>query len=124
MEAGQAAHDAGMAVIVGAPNIVAGRSHIDNVSGSDLAAKGLVDVVCSDYIPASLLHALWALTRSPVGLDLPRAIAMGSKRPAELFGFTDRGEIAIGQRADLIRVRDRAGVPVVGGTWVLGRAVL
>lgn len=124
MEAAQAARAAGMTIIAGSPNIVAGRSHIGNVSGRDLAAEDLIDVICSDYIPASLLHALWTLKTEPFGLRLPQAVALGSSRPAGLFGFTDRGEIALGRRADLIRVREHDGAPVVRNVWVEGRHAL
>lgn len=122
-ESADAAHTAGLAIITGAPNIVAGRSHIGNVSAVELAENGLIDVVCSDYIPASLLHGLWRLTREPVGMSLPAAIALGSSRPAVMFGFADRGRIAEGCRADLIRVAVHQDTPVVRGTWVEGRPV-
>ncbi len=124
MEAARAARAAGMDIIIGSPNMVAGRSHIGNVSARDLAAERLIDVVCSDYIPASLLHALWLLQSDPFGFSLPRAIALGSRRPAELFGLGDRGEIAPDRRADLIRVREYKGAPVVRNVWVEGRPVL
>lgn len=124
LESARAARQAGMATIIGAPNIVAGRSHIGNVSGRLLAEEGLVDIVCSDYIPSSLLHALWRLAADPNGPGLAAAIAMGSKRPAELFGLHDRGEVAIGRRADLLRVAEIDGTPVVRNVWVSGDRVL
>lgn len=122
--AARAARAAGMTIIAGAPNIVFGRSHIGNVSGRDLAGEGLIDVVCSDYVPASLLHGLWTLTREPIGLSLPDAIAMGSRRPATLFGLGDRGALAPGLRADIIRVSEINGAPFVRSVWVGGRCVL
>ncbi|MGV6871905.1 alpha-D-ribose 1-methylphosphonate 5-triphosphate diphosphatase [Pseudochelatococcus sp. B33] len=124
IDSARAAGAAGMAIITGSPNIVAGRSHAGNVSGRDLAAEGLVDIVCSDYIPASLLHALWVLTADSIGLGLPKAIAMGTKRPAELFGLSDRGEIAPGLRGDLVRVNERDDTPIIRNVWVAGRQVL
>lgn len=123
LEAARAAGAAGMKVIVGSPNVVAGQSHIGNASVRDLVAEGLVDILSSDYVPASLLHAVWRLTRDPVGLDLPQAAAMATARPAEVFGLSDRGEIAPGKRADLIRVREHDGQPVVLSVWVKGRKV-
>ena len=124
MESGRAAKAAGLSVIVGSPNVVLGRSHGTNVSVRDLAAEGLVDVLCSDYVPASMLHAVWQLTQAPLDVPLPQATAMASARPAELFGLSDRGEIAIGKRADLIRVREHQGKPVVHGVWVGGARVV
>lgn len=123
LESARAARAAGMSVIAGSPNAVLGRSHGTNVSVRDLVAEGLVDVLCSDYVPASMLHAVWLLTEPPLDLPLPQATAMASARPAELFGLADRGEIAPGKRADLIRVRAHQGRPVVFAVWIGGTRV-
>ena len=124
MESGRAAKAAGLSVIVGSPNVVLGRSHGTNVSVRDLVAEGLVDVLCSDYVPASMLHAVWQLTQAPLDVSLPRATSMASARPAELFGLSDRGEIAIGKRADIIRVGEHQRKPVVHAVWVNGTRVV
>ena len=42
---------------MGAPNIVRGGSHSGNVAASELAQLGLLDILSSDYYPASLLDA-------------------------------------------------------------------
>lgn len=123
LEAAKAARAAGMTIIVGGPNLVAGRSHIGNVSVRELARDGLIDIISSDYIPASLLRAIWYLAAQSDGLSLAEAVLFGSLRPAETFGLSDRGEIAVGKRADLIRVADRSG-PVVRAVWTAGRPVL
>lgn len=124
MESAVAARAANMTTIIGGPNVVAGRSHAGNVSGLELAEKGLVDVLCSDYIPSSILYAIWRLVSEDNGIDLPAATAMGSKRPAELFGLDDRGELAPGRRADLLRVTEVNGAPIVRNVWVEGELVL
>lgn len=123
LEAAKAARAAGMTIIVGGPNLVAGRSHIGNVSVRELARDGLIDVISSDYIPASILRAIWHLAGQSEGPTLAEAVALGSLRPAETFGLADRGEIATGKRADLIRVADRAG-PIVRAVWTAGRQAL
>ncbi|MCP3418659.1 alpha-D-ribose 1-methylphosphonate 5-triphosphate diphosphatase [Bradyrhizobium brasilense] len=123
MEAAKAARAAGMTIIVGGPNLVAGRSHVGNVSVRELARNGLVDIISSDYIPASILRAIWELAGQSDGPTLAEAVALGSLRPAETFGLADRGEIALGKRADLIRVTDRSG-PIVREVWSAGRQVL
>ncbi len=74
IEAAEAAHAAGMGIVMGAPNLVLGGSHSGNVSAGDLAARGLLDVFSSDYVPASLLQAVFLLHRT-AGLDLPAAVA-------------------------------------------------
>jgi len=123
LESASAARAAKMTTIIGGPNIVAGRSHIGNVSGKLLAEEGLIDIICSDYIPSSILHAIWRLVENG-DAKLPAAVAMGSKRPAELFGLSDRGEIATGRRADLLRITEVNGAPIVRNVWVEGAQIL
>ena len=46
-----------------------------------------------------------------------------TKTPAEAVGLADRGEIAVGKRADLIRVHVAGDVPAVRSVWRGGRRV-
>ncbi|MEZ5741471.1 MAG: amidohydrolase family protein [Burkholderiaceae bacterium] len=112
----------GMATVAGAPNVVRGGSHSGNVSATELARQGLLDVLSSDYVPASLINAAWLLHRQ-AGFSLPAAIASVSLRPARATGLTDRGEIAAGQRADLARIHPVANQPAVREVWVAGKRV-
>ena len=77
----------------------------------------------SDYMPASLLIAALRLPEAVPGVELAAAVRMVSKTPAEAVGLDDRGEIAIGKRADLIRVRVAGDVPVVRSAWRCGTRV-
>jgi alpha-D-ribose 1-methylphosphonate 5-triphosphate diphosphatase len=120
MDAACASHAAGIAVLMGAPNIVRGRSHSGNIAAGDLAAAGVLDVLSSDYVPISLIHAPFILADR---IGLPRAIAMVTATPARSVGLADRGRIAAGLRADLVRVHRQAGVPVVRAVWREGRRV-
>jgi len=122
LEAAAAAREHGMTTIAGAPNLVRGQSHSGNIAAIDLAREGLLDALSSDYVPASLLQAAFAL-RERIDLPLPAAIATVSRNPARMVGLEDRGEIAEGRRADLIRVRLIDGLPVVRGVWREGRRV-
>src|SRR5262252_2799672 len=117
IEAAQALHQGGVRVLMGAPNLVRGGSHAGNVATADLARIGALDVLSSDYVPASLLMAALALPEAVPEIALPAAVRMVSKTPAEAVGLTDRGEIALGKRADLIRVRVAGGVPAVRSAW-------
>jgi alpha-D-ribose 1-methylphosphonate 5-triphosphate diphosphatase len=119
--AAQTAHDAGIRVLMGAPNLVRGGSHSGNVAAAELAQAGILDVLSSDYVPVSLLHGAFILSRE--ALDLPAAIATVSAVPAEVVGLNDRGEIALGRRADLVRVHDSGELPVVRAVWREGRRV-
>ncbi|MBZ0229768.1 MAG: alpha-D-ribose 1-methylphosphonate 5-triphosphate diphosphatase, partial [Bauldia sp.] len=123
VEAAAASHAAGMKVLMGAPNIVRGGSHSGNVSARTLAENGLLDVLSSDYLPFSLLHAAFLMAETLDGMSLPQAIATVSLNPAEAAGLTDRGAIEAGRRADLVQVRFDGDVPVVRGVWRQGRRV-
>jgi alpha-D-ribose 1-methylphosphonate 5-triphosphate diphosphatase len=113
-----AAKAAGLKIITGAPNIISGRSHAGNVSARELLQERAVAVLCSDYVPAALLHALFKIAADPaLDIALPDAVAMATAAPADLFGLSDRGRIEVGRRADLIRVRVVDGTPVVMQTW-------
>ncbi|GAB6051927.1 alpha-D-ribose 1-methylphosphonate 5-triphosphate diphosphatase [Magnetospira thiophila] len=123
VEAARAAHQAGLHVLMGGPNIVRGGSHSGNVSARDLAAAGILDVISSDYVPHSLLHGAMLLFDDMEAITLPQAIAMITRHPAESVGLTDRGEIAIGKRADLVHVHHSLHHPVVRAAWSQGRRI-
>jgi alpha-D-ribose 1-methylphosphonate 5-triphosphate diphosphatase len=91
--AAEAAHRIGMAVVMGAPNLVRGGSHSGNISAAALAQYGVLDILSSDYVPCSLLHSAFLL-HVQLGLPLPEAVAKVSLNPARALGLGDRGEIA------------------------------
>ena len=124
IEAARASHEAGLSVLMGAPNIVRGKSHSGNVSARELASNGILDVLSSDYVPLSLIHAPFLLAEGDEGVELPEAIAMVTATPARTVGLDDRGAIRPGLRADLVRVRHATGVPVVRSVWREGRRVI
>ena len=121
MEAADACHDHGIRTIMGAPNLIRGGSHSGNVAALDLARAGRLDILSSDYVPATLLAG--ALRLAALWDDLPRAMATVTANPAEAAGLGDRGRLAPGLRADLIRFAMREGTPVLRETWVRGRRV-
>jgi alpha-D-ribose 1-methylphosphonate 5-triphosphate diphosphatase len=121
VEAAQACRAADIAVIMGAPNLVRGGSHSGNVSAGDLAELGLLDIISSDYVPSALLLAAVQLGQR-YG-DMARGMATVTRTPARAAGLLDRGEVALGQRADLIRFAIRGAVPVLRGVLVQGARV-
>jgi alpha-D-ribose 1-methylphosphonate 5-triphosphate diphosphatase len=125
-EAARASHQAGMSVLMGAPNIVRGKSHSGNISARELASLGILDVLSSDYVPLSLMHAPFILADedSEDAISLPKAVAMVSATPARTVGLDDRGRIALGLRADLVRIDRRRDVPVVRSVWREGQRVI
>ncbi len=123
LEAAHALHAAGISVLMGAPNLVRGSSHSGNVGTAELARAGLLDVMSSDYMPASLLMAAFHLPRAVPAIDLPQAVRTVTAAPAAAVGLDDRGEIARGKRADLVRVRVSRDIPVVRSVWRGGQRV-
>ena len=64
-------------------------------------------VVGTDTLAGSVI-ALDAAVRNVVvaGIPLPAAVAAAGRNPLALLGITDRGRIAVGQRADLVELDD------------------
>jgi alpha-D-ribose 1-methylphosphonate 5-triphosphate diphosphatase len=122
-EAADALHAAGVRVLMGAPNLVRGGSHAGNIATADLGRAGVLDILSSDYVPASLLMAALHLPQAAPNMTLPAAIRTVTKTPAEAVGLNDRGEIAPGKRADVIRVRVVHDVPAVRSVWCRGQRV-
>jgi len=117
-EAAEAAHAAGDAVIMGAPNVVRGGSHNGNLSALDLISMGLCHALASDYHYPSPRRAALMLARSGL-VDLAGAWALVSSGPAQVLGLTDRGTLAPGKRADIVILNQATGR--VAATFAAGR---
>ncbi|HEY4200429.1 MAG TPA: alpha-D-ribose 1-methylphosphonate 5-triphosphate diphosphatase [Devosiaceae bacterium] len=116
------ANNRGMKVVMGAPNVVRGGSHSGNVSAIDLMRRGFLDGLSSDYVPSSLMQAVFFLNRTE-NIELPKVVSLVSANPAKMVGLDDRGALEVGKRADFSRVRVIDDVPVVMGVWREGRRV-
>lgn len=113
-------------VLMGAPNVVRGGSQAGNVSALDMIAEGTCEALVSDYHLPSLTLAAWTLVDRGL-MDLPRAWAMISSRPAEILRLADRGRLDPGKRADLVIVNAatrEVEATITGGrlTWLSGEA--
>lgn len=123
LEAAQGCRRLGMSVLMGAPNIVRGGSHSGNIAAARLAEEGLLDILSSDYYPASLLQAAFTLgaqleaAGGSTGAGLARAVSTVSLAPARSAGLYDRGEIRVGLRADLIHARAAGTLPIIEQVW-------
>ncbi len=122
LETARHAIDQGMSTIMGAPNILRGKSQSGSMKAQDAIEHGVASCLCSDYAPASLLTALFVLVQRGV-LSLPAAVKLVCLNPANALSLDDRGEIAVGKRADLIGVDFVGDYPQVGHAWVNGRLV-
>ncbi|MFC3079712.1 alpha-D-ribose 1-methylphosphonate 5-triphosphate diphosphatase [Phenylobacterium terrae] len=123
LEAARCARSFGMAICMGGPNFVRGASHSGNLSAREAAEADLLDILASDYVPLSMLRSAFMLI-DLFGWAPEKAIATVTSGPARACGLADRGEIAPGQRADLVRVSRRGdGWPVPLEVWREGRRV-
>lgn len=116
VEAARAARERDLPTVMGAPNVLRGRSHSGNVGAEELVHLGLCSALASDYLPSSLLAAAFQLAGRGA-TSLPAAVALVTSGPAEVVGLADRGRIEVGQRADLLLVDD-------DGAWPTLRAVM
>jgi alpha-D-ribose 1-methylphosphonate 5-triphosphate diphosphatase len=131
--AASAAGKHGQHIVMGAPNIVRGGSQSGNVAAAELLGLGLLHVLSSDYVPSSPLQAVFQLAADGA-FGLADGVRLISGNPARAVGLDDRGEIAIGKRADLVRVQPHdlpaterhplgRRVPVVRGVYRQGTRV-
>ena len=110
----------GMAICMGGPNFVRGGSHSGNLSARECAEHDVLDILASDYVPLSMLRSAFMLI-DDMGWTPQKALATVAANPARSLGLNDRGEIAPGQRADMVRVARRsAGWPVPTEVWLRG----
>lgn len=125
LEAARTAVDCGMMTAMGAPNAMRGQSYSGNLSAREAHAAGLLSILAADYHPAALLPAIRILSQTdPAGLA--GAARLATANPARALGLTDRGEIAVGKRADLVVAdsRDRIALTLLRGEVVFSNGTL
>ncbi|OQX87111.1 MAG: alpha-D-ribose 1-methylphosphonate 5-triphosphate diphosphatase [Candidatus Omnitrophica bacterium 4484_70.2] len=111
-----------MYVVVGAPNVVRGKSSCGNVSALYLIKEKAADIICSDYHLPSMLYAVVKLYQEGI-LKLPEAVNMVTLKPAEAVGLKDRGAILPGKIADIVIFKLRNNLPEVNKVFIKGRCV-
>ena len=121
LEAATACRAQDQYIVMGAPNIIRGGSHFGNIAAQELLNGGLLDILSSDYVPASLLNA--AVTLGMLMNDIAAGIRKVTAVPADAAGFDDRGRIAFEKRADLVRFAVHDGLPMISSVWVRGTRV-
>ncbi len=118
----QAAVKEGQYVVAGAPNIVNEESGNGDMGVIDEIKDGFVNILCSDYVPSSIIHAIFILHYKH-GIKINDAVNMATINPAKAAGINDSfGSIECGKHADLILVGDR--IPFVDQMFVNGKRVL
>jgi alpha-D-ribose 1-methylphosphonate 5-triphosphate diphosphatase len=121
LEAAIAARECGLHVAMGAPNVLRGGSHSGNLAAIDGIRSGAVDVLATDYHPASPVLAAFKLAHDQE-LELFEAVKLISENAAKSVGLHDRGRLEVGLRADITLVEDLS-VPRVRATFREGRAI-
>ncbi len=120
LEAAQEAHRQGLQVLMGAPNLILGGSHSGNVSALELIEHGLVDILSSDYVPQSLVPALFIIAQQRE-IPLHQVIPLCTLNPAKAIGLDgDRGSLAVGKRADFLTVCHDGVVPRITAVFRQG----
>lgn len=122
MAAATAAREGGDWIIFGAPNAARGGSHLGSPGAGEMIERGLCDILASDYFYPAMLTAVAKLKADGKG-TLPDLWKLVATNPARACGLTDRGEIAPGQRADLVLLDwPEGGTPAPRRTLVAGRS--
>ena len=123
LEAAEEAHAHGLQVLMGAPNLILGQSHSGNVSAMELVEQDLVDIISSDYVPQSLLAAMFVIAQQRQK-PLYQAMQPFTINPAKAIGLaSDRGSLEVGKRADLITLHYDGDVPRLTSVIRQGRRV-
>lgn len=116
-----AAREAGDPIVLGAPNAMRGGSHLGSPGAAEMIARGLCDILASDYYYPAMLGAIVRLHSDRVA-PLPALWKLVTTNPAAAMGLSDRGRIAPGLRADLVLLDWPDGhAPAPLRTWVAGR---
>jgi len=109
-------------IVLGCPNVVRGGSHLgpQGISAAAEIAEGRGDILCSDYYYPALAQAPFILADKSIA-DFTAAWRLVSTNPARAVGLGDRGEIAPGQRADIVILdKPETGPATIAATLVAG----
>ncbi len=121
LQTAEAAINHNMHVCVGAPNVLRGGSQGNNMSAREAISRGYASIICSDYIPSSILYSVFLLGRSS---DLSHVVKLVSLNPARAVGLNEVGSIEEGKEASLILLDEKDGLVKLISCYVEGSQVL
>ncbi|KKB38045.1 phosphonate metabolism protein PhnM [Bacillus thermotolerans] len=124
MEIAKKAKELGMYTIAGAPNVLLGGSHSGNLSAAEAIREQAIDVLCSDYYPAAMLHAIFKLNKD-YGLDLAEMFRLVTINPAKAVKVDHEiGSIKEGKKADLLIIEKiQSDFPAITVVMVDGKII-
>lgn len=124
LEVAKKAKQMGLQTIAGAPNVLLGGSHSGNLSAAEAIEHGCIDILCSDYYPAALLHAVFNLHRT-YAYPLEDMFRMITINPAKAVRLDhELGSIEAGKKADLLIIEQMDdGYPMLTMTMVNGTVI-
>ena len=114
----------GASVLMGAPNLLQGGSHLGWMSVAEALQSGVLDCLCSDYHYPSLFHAPFKLHSEGL-MSLEKAWELVSSRPAAAIGLGDqKGKIAPGYDADFLLIHPENPIPSsIASVYIRGKEV-
>ena len=124
IEVARKAKELGLWTIAGAPNVLLGGSHSGNLSAAEAIQEQTIDILCSDYYPAALLHSLFKLS-DEFGQDLHSMFQLVTLNPAKAVRIDDEvRSIKEGKKADIIIIEKMDdGFPIVTASIVDGKLI-
>lgn len=119
------AKEKGLFTIAGAPNVILGGSHSGNLSAAEAVNDGSIDILCSDYYPAAMLHAVFQLA-SQYEKGLVEMFKLVTLNPARAVNMDETlGSIREGKKADLLIIErlEPDDFPVITAVMVDGKLI-
>jgi alpha-D-ribose 1-methylphosphonate 5-triphosphate diphosphatase len=113
----------GMLIVVGAPNVLIGKSHSGNLTALDAIMDGSADIMVSDYYPSAMLHAVFKLNLQ-YNIPLWKSMNMVTLNPSKAVGTDkDFGSVERGKKADLLLIKLLDGKPAITKVFIDGQLV-
>ncbi|MBZ0311300.1 phosphonate metabolism protein PhnM [Clostridium butyricum] len=121
MDVAKYAREKGMFTIAGAPNVLLGKSHSGNLSASEAIKDNSIDILCSDYYPAAMLHSVFILNEK-YNMDLCEMFKLITINPAKAVKIDNiLGSIKEGKKADILIIEKLEELPVITSVFVDGQ---
>ncbi|WP_053360772.1 phosphonate metabolism protein PhnM [Bacillus sp. FJAT-27251] len=124
LEVARRAQELGMYTIAGAPNVLLGGSHSGNLCAAEAIQYQSIDILCSDYYPAAMLHSIFTLVEK-YEMDLVDMVKLVTLNPAKAVNMDHEiGSVCEGKKADLLIIEKiGSGFPVITGVFVDGKLI-